>query len=234
MACARLPSSLSGRICITCVALISVNTWLKTVRCLELSKGACEISLDTVSRVSKCPTNKEEYEYDAKRKNCSQYNNARCPPLLYHCVWNDNTTYLVEVCAALRYISIGKCALFSTGYLIIRDNYVRNCSYLTPPCLQFYESTESYKYSGCYTLDENSKPVADRSGIAKNEVFPTWAIVLFILLACIAFITTVVYTIHRCRHKRNQNRANPTNSENEVTGVMLEKRIELNQGQCNI
>ncbi|XP_048740444.2 cell death abnormality protein 1-like isoform X2 [Ostrea edulis] len=187
---------------------------------MELSRDACKISLDTLSRVSKCPTNQEEYESEAKRKNCFQYNNAKCPPLLYHCVWNDNTTYLVEVCAASRFILGGKCALFNTGYLIIRDNYVRNCSYLAPPCSQFYTSTESYKYSGCYTLDENSKPVTVGSDIAKKEVFPTWAIVLSII-GCIALVATVACTIHRCRCKRNQNRANPTNSEDEVTDAEM-------------
>ncbi|XP_062570639.1 uncharacterized protein LOC134232660 isoform X2 [Saccostrea cucullata] len=119
--------------------------------CLQLPNNACEESLETISYTSKCPSDFEEYQVAALRKNCSKYKNE-CRSFEYHCVLNDDTTKIMEVCAPSRYIQFGKCAEFNIGLRSIRRVFFSDCTTFKHPCPISYNSTESYRYSDCFNI----------------------------------------------------------------------------------
>ena len=64
----------------------------------------CNDSVQTVQKVSKCPTNLTAYEMAAAKKNCSALAPTECESFQYHCVLSEDLKYLVEVCAPSFYI----------------------------------------------------------------------------------------------------------------------------------
>lgn len=88
--------------------------------------GYCPASVPTVSVVSKCPTNKTEWDEAASRKKCSHMS-AKCGDKspVYHCLLNQWRNETVEVCASTWYISGNyKC------YYVKLHFYSRNiCAY---------------------------------------------------------------------------------------------------------
>nr|XP_022288407.1 uncharacterized protein LOC111100623 isoform X13 [Crassostrea virginica] len=78
----------------------------------------CNESLQTVQKVSLCPTNLSAYEAAAKQKNCSSFNADSCHSFQYHCVLSEDFHSLVEVCAPSLNIIDQQCysnVLFSTS-----------------------------------------------------------------------------------------------------------------------
>lgn len=74
------------------------------------------MSQQTVTPVSKCPTNLSSYEIAAKNKNCSSLAEKAeyCKPLQYHCVLSEDLNYAIEVCAPSIYIT-GKYSYLKSG-----------------------------------------------------------------------------------------------------------------------
>lgn len=78
----------------------------------------CPASAPTVSVVSKCPTNKTEWDQAASRKKCSHMS-AKCGDKspVYHCLLNQWGNETVEVCASTWYISgneVARSLMFMT------------------------------------------------------------------------------------------------------------------------
>ncbi|XP_056000383.1 uncharacterized protein LOC130048130 [Ostrea edulis] len=122
---------------------------LETHHCVELPDNACQASLDTLMEVALCPSNETEYRDAVRKKNCAAYINA-CRSFEYHCVLNEWTTSLVEVCAPSRLILYGKCTEFNRGLKCIRESYMTDCKQFSKPCPPVYNSTLSFLYPGCY------------------------------------------------------------------------------------
>lgn len=61
----------------------------------------CNASLQTVRRVTMCPSNISAYEEAVQKKNCSSLaaDAHTCKSFQYHCVLSDDLKYAIEVCA---------------------------------------------------------------------------------------------------------------------------------------
>ena len=85
----------------------------------SLGYKACPQSIPTVSYVSRCPANAEEWKSAAAKKDCKAVGmNQSCSDdgsFAYHCVLNEGGTKLMEVCAPVWYMS----GSYSTTILII-------------------------------------------------------------------------------------------------------------------
>ena len=79
----------------------------------SLGWKACPQSIPTVSYVSRCPANAEEWKSAAAKKDCKAVGmNQSCSDdgsFAYHCVLNEEGTKLMEVCAPVWYMS-GSCS----------------------------------------------------------------------------------------------------------------------------
>nr|XP_022288406.1 uncharacterized protein LOC111100623 isoform X12 [Crassostrea virginica] len=83
----------------------------------------CNESLQTVQKVSLCPTNLSAYEAAAKQKNCSSFNADSCHSFQYHCVLSEDFHSLVEVCApSLNIIVLRELPLGSRTQPITRSS----------------------------------------------------------------------------------------------------------------
>ncbi|XP_078316895.1 uncharacterized protein LOC111100072 [Crassostrea virginica] len=109
----------------------------------------CNASVQTLQRVSECPTNLTAYKMAATKKNCSALAPAECKSFEYHCVLSEDLKYLVEVCAPSLYIIDRVCAKFSSTWKSVIRVHGMNCSD-TDSCPYSYISTDTYKYSDCY------------------------------------------------------------------------------------
>ncbi|XP_062583929.1 uncharacterized protein LOC134245674 [Saccostrea cucullata] len=197
---------------------------LENICCLQLPNNACEESLETISYASKCPSDFEEYQVAALKKNCSKYSNS-CRSFEYHCVLNDDTTKIIEVCAPSRYIQFGKCAEFNTGLRSIRRVFFSDCTTFKHPCPISYNSTESYRYSDCFNIIKSTTMIApmntteNRNGSSTTDIpkqenqissgkeaeeDSVTGILLGIGIA-VVFLLVICYVVWRCKRKQKGN-----------------------------
>lgn len=117
----------------------------------------CKEAVQSVEKVSSCPTSKEEWDKAASRKNCREKalkQNCTIPEkFVYHCVINGYGNATLEVCAPERII-LGHCTEFNEVGGVIQDQLLSPCSKVLPRCADYYLSPEAYKYEGCYKLVE--------------------------------------------------------------------------------
>nr|XP_022288398.1 uncharacterized protein LOC111100623 isoform X4 [Crassostrea virginica] len=111
----------------------------------------CNESLQTVQKVSLCPTNLSAYEAAAKQKNCSSFNADSCHSFQYHCVLSEDFHSLVEVCAPSLNIIGHVCAKFMSTLKSILRVEGMNCTEGPEECPYSYNSTHAYKYQQCYS-----------------------------------------------------------------------------------
>ncbi|XP_048740468.2 uncharacterized protein LOC125654529 [Ostrea edulis] len=138
---------------------------LEMHHCVELPDNACKASLGTATSALICPSNEKEYIAAARRKNCSAYKHT-CRSFEYHCVLNEWTTSLVEVCAPSTLIVSGKCTEFNKGLQCIRESYLTDCKQFSKPCPPVYNSTQTFMYPGCYdTVSTTVKQSSELSTI---------------------------------------------------------------------
>lgn len=122
--------------------------------CSEVSSlSSCEESASTVRHVDRCPTDSESWEMAAKNKNCDtiKQNCSNIHYFQYHCVINAWMNETLEVCAPNRII-FGYCTEYNVMGRVIQENYLADCTKHDPPCPEFYNSAEAYKYQSCYQL----------------------------------------------------------------------------------
>lgn len=90
---------------------------------------SCNESLQTVRRVTKCPSNISAYEEAVQKKNCSSLapDAQTCQSFQYHCVLNDDLNYAIEVCAPSMYI-VGKhaCSYFNNNVAILASFKIKS------------------------------------------------------------------------------------------------------------
>lgn len=155
---------------------------IKLIIEFNLSKAftkPCNVSLQTVQFVSKCPTNQSSYEIAARNKNCSSLLREvpGCDSIQYHCVLSEDLQNAVEVCAP----SIN----------IIDQECYTNLSQLhtTEPSLRTKQTSQSeHLKTGHITHLESSSD--------ENVAIPVTVTILAIIFA---FITGII--IYRTRAK---------------------------------
>nr|XP_022344381.1 uncharacterized protein LOC111137276 [Crassostrea virginica] len=145
-------------------SILPCASFLLIVHCLGYMP--CPQSVPTVSYVSRCPFNAEEWRSAAAKKDCEtlamHQNCTEKKNFVYHCVLNQEATELVEVCAPIWYMS-GYCARFSIADKKIINDPGLDCSGFDPPCPSRFPSYESYKYGS------NSNPLIDRTEESDQE-----------------------------------------------------------------
>lgn len=130
--------------------------------CVQISTAisdSCPVSPLTVHAVDDCPDSEEKWREAAARKNCSVHASQCEEPdrLVYHCVINAFVNQTLEVCAYSRIIVLGYCTEYSLGGNIIQQSLVATCTQFTKnPCPLRYQSTDAFKYPGCYGLTKKT------------------------------------------------------------------------------
>lgn len=109
----------------------------------------CNVSLQTIQFVSKCPTNQSSYEIAAMNKNCSSLLREvpGCDSIQYHCVLSEDLQNAVEVCAPSINIIDHVCAKFST----VHESVMRVDGFGCNECPYSYNSANAFEYQECYT-----------------------------------------------------------------------------------
>lgn len=125
---------------------------IKLIIEFNLSKAftkPCNVSLQTVQFVSKCPTNQSSYEIAARNKNCSSLLREvpGCDSIQYHCVLSEDLQNAVEVCAPSINIIDHVCAKFST----VHESVMRVDGFGCNECPYSYNSANAFEYQECYT-----------------------------------------------------------------------------------
>lgn len=109
--------------------------------------------------VNSCPLTKTDWALKAKQKNCSSSSANIClgsPTKLpvYHCVPNEDGVGYAEICSQVFH-SLSFCVEFRLKEMRLVNNFLRNCSQMSPPCPQQYISTDIYKYKECFNPTKN-------------------------------------------------------------------------------
>lgn len=117
----------------------------------------CKEAVETVEKVSSCPTSKEQWDKAASKKKCWEKalkQNCSVPEkFVYHCVINGYANATLEVCAPERLI-LGHCTEFNEVGGVIQDQLLSQCNGVFPRCDFYYLSSEAYKYKDCFKLVE--------------------------------------------------------------------------------
>ncbi|XP_061167405.1 uncharacterized protein LOC133176278 [Saccostrea echinata] len=74
---------------------------------------------------------------------------------MYHCTVNEWKNATLEVCAPMR-IVFGHCVEFNVRAARIQHNR-QSCRRFTNPCPVHYDSTDVYKYSKCFRIQQTSE-----------------------------------------------------------------------------
>lgn len=214
---------------------------------VEAFTRPCNVSQQTVTPVSKCPTNLSSYETAAQNKNCSFLAEEAlgCEPLHYHCVLSEDLKYAIEVCAPSINIIDHVCAKYSTEHMSIMRVEGLNCS----KCPYSYKSTLAFEYLQCYSNltqpltteraqsttqttyetetnnDRNSDVTSSSVGniAVPVPVIVTISIFLGIILAALIFLF-----VKKCRHVPNQS----GNYEGYVSVPVLDHGNVQYHNQC--
>lgn len=195
------------------VLFLSVHLF-EQIKILDAFILSCNASLQTVRRVTKCPSNISAYEEAEEKKNCSSLapDAQTCQSFQYHCVLSDDLNYAIEVCAPSMYIVGYVCTKFSTIHKSIMriDGFACNDSFTE--CPFGYHSTESFKYLPCYANVDKLLPTELPPRREISETVGPWLIVLVISIilgiGCLIFCR---YSFVRKRRifRRRQGMARP-------------------------
>nr|XP_022289618.1 uncharacterized protein LOC111101422 [Crassostrea virginica] len=152
----------------------------------ETSSSSCPVSRKTVQTVDSCPENEEDWKKAAERKNCFQ-NASQCDEparLVYHCVINPYVNETLEVCAYSQIIVFGQCTEYDIVGNSIQGNEETNCTGFSPkPCPNGYNSSEMFKYPGCFDLVKPSATNPPTSTLGSRDSV-SYSCLAFVFLQC--------------------------------------------------
>nr|XP_022303309.1 uncharacterized protein LOC111110939 [Crassostrea virginica] len=154
--------------------ILSVFLIASSLPFVSLRWQGCPQSIPTVSYVSRCPADAEEWKTAAAKKDCRALGmNQSCSDddsFVYHCVLSGDGTKLMEVCAPVWYMS-GYCARFSISFKRIVNNPDLDCTAFDTPCPSRFPSDESFKYQMCYkdVRDTMVHDYMDKIGYGSNN-----------------------------------------------------------------
>lgn len=200
---------------------------------VEAFTRPCNVSQQTVTPVSKCPTNLSSYETAAQNKNCSFLAEEAhgCEPLQYHCVLSEDLKYAIEVCAPSINIIDHVCAKYSTEHMSIMRVEGLNCS----KCPYSYKSTLAFEYLQCYSnltqplTTERAQRNSDvTSSSVGNIAVPVPVIVTISIFLGIILAALIFLFVKKCRHVPNQS----GNYEGYVSVPVLDHGNVQYHNQC--
>lgn len=192
-----------------CVVLFLSIHLFEQIQILDAFILSCNASLQTVRRVTMCPSNISAYEEAVQKKNCLSLapDAQTCQSFQYHCVLSDDLNYATEVCAPSMYIVGYVCTKFSTIHKSIMriDGFACNDSFTE--CPFGYNSTESFKYLPCYANVNKLLPTELPSRREISETVEPWLIVIVIPImlgiGCLIFcLYTFVYKRRTFRRRQ--------------------------------
>lgn len=122
------------------------------IQILDAFIVSCNASLQTVTRVTMCPSDVSAYEEAVRKKNCSSLapDIQTCQSFQYHCVLSDDLKYAIEVCAPSMIIIGHVCTKFSTRYGSIMRIAGFACNDSVITCPYGYNSTQAFLHTLCY------------------------------------------------------------------------------------
>lgn len=122
------------------------------IQILDAFIVSCNASLQTVTRVTMCPSDLSAYEEAVRKKNCSSLapDIQTCQSFQYHCVLSDDLKYAIEVCAPSMIIIGHVCTKFSTRYGSIMRIAGFACNDSVITCPYGYNSTQAFLHTLCY------------------------------------------------------------------------------------
>lgn len=188
----------------------------------------CPEAVASVEIVMSCPNSKEEWNFAARRKNCSgmaaQQSCSMAEQFNYHCVINGLRNNLVEVCAPKRII-FGHCVEFNDGGGIIQDQISALCHTDFPKCDSIYHSTDAYKYPDCYDLVSRSviKPSSTTDSTStlgesdKGQDYRTIKGIISAVVLVVAIGVLIAVVVFRLKRRL---RPNILPTKGEVTSLM--------------
>lgn len=167
----------------------------------------CQKDINDVKIVTSCPKSKEEWDIAAFNKNCSKLaavaKTKNCTikekQPEYHCVFNSLRNKLLEVCADKRII-FGYCTEFNEFGGVIQNHYPVPCE----KCNGSYNSSDAYKYPGCYELVKQTKNSTDLDlGNAElgNETRFSFSITFTVTFASILLCGLAVTIVLFCKRR---------------------------------
>lgn len=229
---------------------INMVMFLMIGSCVQISTAisdSCPISPSTVKIVDDCPDSEEKWREAAARKNCSAHASQCDEPdrLVYHCVINAFVNQTLEVCAYSRIIMLGYCTEYSLGGNIIQPSFVANCTQFTKkPCPLGYQSTDAFKYPGCYGLTKkttamstlsttNDTHVNNDEGSSKDVLLPILTVSGCLLLITGIGIVLYMYRKEICSliRKKDYNKRNEEEYLNDTVDTETEHTLIAPSGQ---
>lgn len=135
-----------------CVVIFLSIQLFGQIQILDAFIVSCNASLQTVTRVTMCPSDLSAYEEAVRKKNCSSLapDIQTCQSFQYHCVLSDDLQYAIEVCAPSMIIIGHVCTKFSTRYGSIMRIAGFACNDSVITCPYGYNSTQAFLHTLCY------------------------------------------------------------------------------------
>lgn len=135
-----------------CVVIFLSIQLFGQIQILDAFIVSCNASLQTVTRVTMCPSDLSAYEKAVRKKNCSSLapDIQTCQSFQYHCVLSDDLKYAIEVCAPSMIIIGHVCTKFSTRYRSIMRIAGFACNDSVITCPYGYNSTQAFLHTLCY------------------------------------------------------------------------------------
>lgn len=129
-----------------CVVIFLSIQLFGQIQILDAFIVSCNASLQTVTRVTMCPSDLSAYEEAVRKKNCSSLapDIQTCQSFQYHCVLSDDLQYAIEVCAPSMIIIGHVCTKFSTRYGSIMRIAGFACNDSVITCPYGYNSTQAF------------------------------------------------------------------------------------------
>lgn len=195
----------------------------------------CKEAVQSVEKVSSCPTSKEQWDKAANKKNCWEKalkQNCTIPEkFVYHCVINGYGNATLEVCAPERLI-LGHCTEFNEVGGVIQDQLLSDCNGVFPRCDDYYLSSEAYKYKDCYKLVEakilitstskNVKHVPSDETIDGDEINRQW---LALGISALGFFVSVIFFFaYRRNRYRWRRKGKKTSDDSILSGQTYDKK----------
>lgn len=139
---------------------------------------------ESVTVVEECPRGEEQWREAAERKDCAKfaYNLSKPKEFLYHCVINSYFNQTVELCAKERLVHLGFCAEYSFSANKIQGSLKVKCNDSSPQCPIVYNSTQAYRYQGCYHLSKKNQTKEARTNVSADLKALFSVIVLFLMI----------------------------------------------------
>lgn len=129
-----------------CVVIFLSIQLFGQIQILDAFIVSCNASLQTVTRVTMCPSDLSAYEKAVRKKNCSSLapDIQTCQSFQYHCVLSDDLQYAIEVCAPSMIIIGHVCTKFNTRYRSIMRIAGFACNDSVITCPYGYNSTQAF------------------------------------------------------------------------------------------